>query len=98
MKKRLIVVGILLAAAIAAALVYRFAHSPEQDALVLSGSVEVTEVNVGFRLPGRVQALFTDEGRSVKKAMFAVPDGAEYEARRQSSCASECEWLGRETQ
>ncbi len=89
MKKRLIVVGILLVAAIAAALVYRFAHSPEQDALVLSGSVEVTEVNVGFRLPGKVQALFTDEGRSVKKGdKLAVLDDAEYGAQLAQSRAA----------
>jgi HlyD family secretion protein len=79
MKKRLIVVGIFLAAGIAAALVYRFANHPEPGALVLSGNVEVTEVNVGFKLPGRVQTLFTDEGRSVKKGdKIAVLDGAEY--------------------
>ena len=82
MKIRLIVVGLLLAAGIAAALVYRFASSREQGALVLSGNVEVIEVNVGFKLPGRVQALLTDEGRSVKKGdKIAVLDGAEYETQ-----------------
>ena len=89
MKKRLIVVGILLAAGVAAALVYRFANSPEQGALVLSGNVEVTEVNVGFKLPGRVQTLFTDEGRSVKKGdKIAVLDGAEYETQVAQSRAA----------
>ena len=89
MKKRLIVVGILLAAGIAVALVYRFANSPEQGALVLSGNVEVTEVNVGFKLPGRVQTLFTDEGRSVKKGdKIAVLDGAEYETQVAQSRAA----------
>jgi len=89
MKKRLIVVGILLAAGIAAAVVYRFANSPEQGALVLSGNVEVTEVNVGFKLPGRVQTLFTDEGRSIKKGdKIAMLDGAEYEAQVEQSRAA----------
>jgi len=89
MKKRLIVVGILLAAGVSAALVYRLAHSPEQGVLVLSGNVEVTEVNVGFKLPGRVQALFTDEGRSVKKGdKIAALDGAEYETQVAQSRAA----------
>lgn len=89
MKKRLIVVGILLAAGIVAALVYRFSNSREQDALILSGNVEVTEVNVGFKLPGRVQTLFTDEGRSVKKGdKIAVLDGAEYETQVAQSRAA----------
>ncbi len=89
MKKRVFVVGILLAAGIATTVVYRFANSPEQDALVLSGNVEVTEVNVGFKLPGRVQTLFADEGRSVKKGdKLAVLDGAEYEAQVAQSRAA----------
>jgi HlyD family secretion protein len=89
MKKRLIVVGILLAAGVSAALVYRLAHSPEQGVLVLSGNVEVTEVNVGFKLPGRVQMLFTDEGRSVKKGdKIAALDGAEYETQVAQSRAA----------
>jgi len=89
MKKRLILVGVLLAAGVAAALVYRFANSPEQGALVLSGNVEVTEVNVGFKLPGRVQTLFTDEGRSIKKGdKIAVLDSTEYETLAAQSRAA----------
>jgi HlyD family secretion protein len=44
---------------------------------------------VGFKLPGRVQALFTDEGRSVKKGdKIAALDGAEYEAQVAQSRAA----------
>jgi HlyD family secretion protein len=89
MKKRLIVVGLLLAAGIAAAVVYRFANSPEPGALVLSGNVEVTEVNVGFKFPGRVQKVLADEGSSVKKGeKIAVLDGAEYESQVEQSRAA----------
>jgi len=89
MKKRFIVVGLILAAGVAAALTYRFSNSREQSTLVLSGNVEVTEVNVGFKLPGRVQTLLTDEGRSVKKGdKIAVLDGAEYETQVAQSRAA----------
>jgi HlyD family secretion protein len=51
--------------------------------------VEVTEVNVGFKLSGRVQTVFTDEGRSVKKGdKIAVLDGAEYETQVAQSRAA----------
>jgi HlyD family secretion protein len=62
-------------------LFYRFGNTRDQNALALSGNVEVTEVRVGFKIPGRVQALFTDEGRSVAKGeKLALLDSAEYES------------------
>jgi len=67
MKKKLIIAGILLAAAIAAVLVYRLENGRDNGGITLSGNVEVTEVNVAFKIPGRVQTLFTDEGRAVRK-------------------------------
>jgi membrane fusion protein (multidrug efflux system) len=39
----------------------------------------VTEVNVAFKIPGRVVTLFTDEGRPVAKGdKLAILDSAEY--------------------
>jgi HlyD family secretion protein len=67
MKKRLIIAGILLAVAIAAGLVYRFENGRDKEGITLSGNVEVTEVNVAFKIPGRVRTLFTDEGRAVRQ-------------------------------
>jgi HlyD family secretion protein len=81
MKKRLIIAGVLLAAGIAAVLVRHFGNTRDQGALTLSGNVEVTEVNVGFKMPGRVVTLFTDEGRLVTKGeKIAVLDSAEYKS------------------
>jgi HlyD family secretion protein len=79
MKKRLIIAGILLAVAIAAGLVYRFGNGRDKGGIMLSGNVEVTEVNVAFKIPGRVQTLFTDEGRAVRKGeKIADLDNAEF--------------------
>ncbi len=81
MKKRLAISAIVLVLGVAVMLFYRFSNTPEQDALVLSGTVEVTEVNVGFKVPGRIQTLFTEEGRSVKAGdKIAVLDNAEFES------------------
>ncbi len=79
MKKRLIIAGVLLAAVIAALLVFRFGNSRDQGDMTLSGNVEVTEVNVAFKIPGRVSTLLTDEGRRVEEGeKLAVLDSAEY--------------------
>jgi HlyD family secretion protein len=81
MKKRLAIALIIVAFGIAAILLYRFNNTRDDDMLMLSGTVEVTEVNVGFKIPGRIQALFTDEGRSVKRSdKIAVLDSAEFES------------------
>ncbi len=79
MKKRLIIAGILLAAVVATALVYRFGNNRDQGNMTLSGNVEVTEVDVAFKIPGRVTTLLTDEGRTVKAGdKIAQLDNAEY--------------------
>ena len=67
MKKRLALSAIMRVIGIAAIVYYRTGNSRDQGALVLSGNVEVTEVNVGFKSPGRVETLFTDEGRTVEE-------------------------------
>jgi HlyD family secretion protein len=81
MKKRLIIAGIVLAAGLAIVVIYRLNNARNMDALILSGNVEVTEVNSGFKIPGRVQALYTDEGRMVTKGdKIAMLDSAELES------------------
>ena len=56
-------------------------NSDTLDFLLLSGNVEVTEVNIGFKIPGRVITLYTDEGRMVKKGdKIAELDSAELES------------------
>lgn len=79
MKKRLIIAGIILAAGIAAVPVYRLGNSRDQGSMMLSGNVEVTEVNAGFKTAGRVRKLFTDEGRAIKDGeKIAELDNAEF--------------------
>jgi HlyD family secretion protein len=79
MKKRLIVAGIAVVAGIIVMLFIRFGNSRDNDALMLSGNIEVVEVNVGFKVAGRVLSLFTDEGKTVAPGdRLAEIDSAEY--------------------
>ncbi len=81
MKIRLIMAGLIVAAAVIVTLVLRYGNTRSQNDLVLSGNVEVTEVNVGFKVPGRMTLLYTDEGRTVKKGeKIAELDHAEFES------------------
>jgi HlyD family secretion protein len=80
MRRRRMGVVIIVLALIAAVLVWRayFQKKGDEVALLLSGNMEVTEVNVGFKLPGRVIALAVDEGRQVKEGdVLARLDNAE---------------------
>lgn len=66
MKKRWLVILVLLAAAGAAA--YAWFHlrpQPDPNVLRVSGNVEVTDVEVSFRIPGWVEARPVSEGETV---------------------------------
>ena len=89
MKRRLIIAGIVLIAGIALIVFLRLGNTRDQGTLTLSGNVEVTEVNMGFKIPGRVQSLYTDEGRTVTKGeKIAILDSAELESMINQSKAS----------
>jgi HlyD family secretion protein len=89
MKRRLIAAGILVIAGSALFVFFSMKNNRNQKALTLSGNVEVTEVNMGFNIPGRVQTLYTDEGRTVHRGeKIATLDGAEYESMVNQSKAS----------
>lgn len=89
MKRRLIFAGIVLIAGISLMVFLRFGNTRDQGTLTLSGNVEVTEVNMGFKIPGRIQGLYTDEGRTVAKGeKLAILDSAELESMINQSKAS----------
>ena len=81
MKKGLIIAGLVVAVGVVVMLLLRYGNTRDKNALVLSGNVEVTEVDVGFKIPGRVQLLYTDEGLKVVKGdRIAALDSAELES------------------
>ena len=80
MKKRKVGIIILILMAVAAFLLWRgyFHKEAEEGVLLLSGNMEVTETNIGFKIAGRVVELSVDEGREVQKGqVLARLDNAE---------------------
>jgi HlyD family secretion protein len=68
MKKRIILILIVLAAAGAAAVyVFRGMGSKQAGRIVVSGNIELTEVNIAFKTAGRLTERTVDEGDGVKK-------------------------------
>lgn len=82
MKKRLLITGALIMAAVAVFSLGRIRSGPEDGVLVVSGNVEVVETNLGFPVPGRVNKLFVEDGQSVRQGdRLAVLDNAEAESQ-----------------
>jgi len=79
MKKSVAIAVIALAAAAAVFLSARyFGKRGEENMLLLSGNMEVTETNTGFKPAGRVIDLLVVEGQSVRKGdLLARLDNAE---------------------
>jgi HlyD family secretion protein len=80
MKKRLIIFAVV-ALIIGSIALFQYHRTSRNDGtLLLSGTVEVTEVNLGFKVAGRVVELLVDEGQRVKKGdRLAALDSAEME-------------------
>src|SRR5580700_663043 len=67
MKKRIIIILLLAAVAMAGVFAYRGAGKSPENRIVVSGNIELTEVNIAFKTAGRLIERTVDEGDSVKK-------------------------------
>ena len=54
MKKRIIIVLVLVAVGVAGVYTYRGAKSTPSNRIVVSGNIELTEVNIAFKTAGRL--------------------------------------------
>lgn len=83
MKKRFVIAAaILIIVVIALLLLKKINNTHDDGVLIVSGNVEVTEANMGFKIPGRVMGLLTDEGRKVNAGdKLAVLDDAELQSQ-----------------
>ena len=71
MMKRIILVLIVLAVAgVAAVYVFRGMGSDKSGRIVVSGNIELTEVNIAFKTAGRLIERTVDEGDAVKKGQI----------------------------
>jgi HlyD family secretion protein len=82
MKKRIfLIIGILALAIAAMVIIDHLRNRKDDSAMALSGNVEVTEANIGFKIPGRLVERLVDEGYRVKKGdLLAKLDSAELES------------------
>src|SRR6516225_9931196 len=73
MKQRVIVIAaVLVVAGVAAVYAFRgFGRRPE-DRIVVSGNIELTEVNIAFKTAGRLIERNVDEGDRVKKGQVVA--------------------------
>lgn len=67
MKKRILIALVVIAIGVAAVMIKRNSSMVDDGSLLLSGNVEVTEVNLGFKSSGRISELLVEEGQRVKK-------------------------------
>ncbi|RPI36614.1 MAG: HlyD family efflux transporter periplasmic adaptor subunit [Nitrospiraceae bacterium] len=82
MKKRLLIAGILLLIAAGVFVLRNFSGKQDDGKLILSGNVEVTEVDAGFKYAGRVTELPVEEGQRVQLGdRLASLDSAELESQ-----------------
>jgi HlyD family secretion protein len=66
MKKRIVIILAVVAVAAAGVFAYRGANKPPENRIVVSGNIELTEVNIAFKTAGRLIERTVDEGDSVK--------------------------------
>jgi len=73
MKKRIIVIIVVLAAVAAGVYAYRsgIGRAPD-NRIVVSGNIELTEVNIAFKTAGRLIERNVDEGDTVKKGQIVA--------------------------
>src|SRR5438309_11240260 len=67
MKKRIIVILLVVAAAAAAVYAFRGVGRKPDNRIVVSGNIELTEVNIAFKTAGRLIERNVDEGDRVTK-------------------------------
>jgi HlyD family secretion protein len=72
MKKRIFIILALVAVAVAGVYAYRGANRTPENRIVVSGNIELTEVNIAFKTAGRLIERTVDEGDSVKKGQIVA--------------------------
>ena len=88
MKKILILVAVVLVAAGVAVYAFHGSGRDSNGRTVVSGNIELTEVNIGFKTAGRLIERTVDEGDLVKKGqLIARLDRDQLTAQRDSLAA-----------
>jgi len=70
MKRTLIITTVAATAALKAWLLYRNLKHHPNDRIFISGNIELTEINISFKVPGKLIERRVDEGDCVTKGML----------------------------
>ncbi|PWT97857.1 MAG: hemolysin secretion protein D [Terriglobia bacterium] len=90
MKKWLIVTGLVVVAAAAGTYAWRGSSRAPDNRVVISGNIELTEVNIAFKTAGRLIERNVDEGDAVKKGQIVARlDRDQLTAQREREAAGE---------
>ena len=82
MKKRIIIIVFMILFVTVGLLVYFGQKNNREKGLFYSGTIETTQANLSFQVPGRVVKVNVQEGQSVaKNQIIAELDRAEFESR-----------------
>jgi membrane fusion protein YbhG len=88
MKKRIILILFVLAVAVAGTVAFRGINRAAPNMLMVSGNIELEEVNIAFKTAGRLIERTVDEGDPVKKGeIVARLDRDQLEAQQQRETA-----------
>src|SRR5580698_7112181 len=88
MKKRIIIILAVVAVAAAGVYAYRGANKAPENRILVSGNIELTEVNIAFKTAGKLLERTVDEGDSVKKGqLIARLDRDQLVAQREREVA-----------
>lgn len=89
MKKKLLIAAVVVVVGIIVLAFIQRNRRGDEGVLVLSGTIEVTEANLGFKVPGKIVELRVDEGQKVNAGdRLAALDRAEQESQLAGSRAS----------
>lgn len=89
MKKRIIIIVFIILFVTVGLLVYFGQKNNREKGLYYSGTIETTNANLSFQIPGRVVNVNVQEGQSVtKNQIIAELDRSEFEARYEQSNAN----------
>ncbi len=72
MKKIILAVILIGGLAAGGALIYRNLHPPASDRILVSGNIELTQVDIAFKTAGRLVERTVDEGDAVEKGMVVA--------------------------
>ena len=88
MRKRIVIILFLAVLVAAGVYAFRGANATPSNRIVISGNIELTEVNVAFKTAGRLIERTVDEGDSVKKGqLIARLDRDQLTAQRERELA-----------